>query len=64
MDIALTQAVNDLSGRSFIIDQLMIGITSFGIFALIAAVGAMWWKPIDRLAMRHACVVAGLSLSC
>ena len=41
MDITLTQAVNNLSGREFIIGQLMIGITCFGIFALGAAVGAM-----------------------
>ncbi len=37
MDIALTQFINNLSGRISAFDPVMIAITNYGIYFLVAA---------------------------
>ena len=61
MDIALTQFINNLSGRNPAFDQVMIAITNYGIFVLVAATALLWWKRNRRMEARNACLVAGLS---
>ena len=61
MDIALTQFINNLSGRIPAFDQVMITITNYGIYVLVAATALLWWKRDQRAEARHACLVAGLS---
>lgn len=61
MDVVLTQAINQLAGQSPELDEVMILITRFGIFALVLAVALLWWAPTFRSEIRNACAVAGLS---
>jgi len=61
MDIALTQFINNLSGRNPAVDQVMIAITNYGIYVLVAATALLWWKCDERAEARNACLVAGLS---
>ena len=53
--------INSLAGTNPVLDHVMIAITSYGIFVLIFADALLWWKQDQRLAMRNACIVAGLS---
>ena len=61
MDIALTQFINNLSGRVPALDLVMIAITNYGIYFLVAATVLLWWKRYQRAEARNACLVAGLS---
>ena len=61
MDIALTQLINNLSGRIPAFDLVMIAVTNYGIYALVAATALLWWKRDQRAEARNACLVAGLS---
>ena len=60
-DIALTQAINGLAGRSGLLDQLLTWVSAFGVPAMIIAVALQWWRRTERTAVRHVLVAAGLS---
>lgn len=61
MDIFLTQAINHLAGQTPTLDDVMIAITRFGIFALVLVVILLWWRPNFRSETRNACLIAGFS---
>lgn len=61
MDGSITQWINAAAGTSRPLDQIMIGITTFGLPVLIGLVVLQWWSKHDRPHVRHTAVVAGLS---
>ena len=63
MDIALTQFINNLSGRIPAFDPAMVAITNYGIYVLVACTALLWWKRDKRAEARNACLVAGISFS-
>ena len=60
-DIAITQAVNGLSGRWPPLDFAMLAVTYSGVPAMALAVAAQWWRVPKRSALRHDIVAAGLT---
>lgn len=61
MDVAITQWINAAAGANPALDTVMIGVTTFGVPFLIACVALQWWSKTDRVHVRHAAIVAGLS---
>lgn len=61
VDIAITQAINSLSGRSPPIDFLVSQVSALAVPALIFLVAIQWWRRANRLHVRHVLVAAGLS---
>lgn len=61
LDVAITQAINGLAGKSAILDQLMIWVSAFGVPVLVLAVAAQWWPKAGREHSRHVLVAAGFS---
>lgn len=60
LDVAVTQAINALSGQE-VVDAVMIGISQWGVPLLVLAVAGQWWSGADRRAKRHVLVAAGLA---
>lgn len=60
-DVAVTQAINSLSGRIGAVDFLMIWISAAGVPILIAAVVVQWWRKAFRQHVRHVLIASGLS---
>jgi undecaprenyl-diphosphatase len=61
VDFIITQWINNFSGNSAALDQLMIAITTFGVPFMVLLVALQWWSKKPNAHMRHACVAAGLS---
>ncbi|BAB53701.1 phosphatase PAP2 family protein [Mesorhizobium japonicum] len=61
MDVAITQWINAAAGTNTALDKMMVGVTTFGVPLLIACVALQWWSKTDRVHVRHATIVAGLS---
>ncbi|MDN5927084.1 MAG: phosphatase PAP2 family protein [Hyphomicrobiales bacterium] len=61
MDGSITQWINGAAGTSHILDLTMIGVTTFGVPVLVALVVVQWWTGRNRMHVRHATIVAGLS---
>ena len=59
LDVAVTQGVNGLAGKSAIIDFLMIWVSRIGVPILVAAVALQWWRNADRAHVRHVLLAAG-----
>jgi undecaprenyl-diphosphatase len=61
LDVAVTQAINGLAGKSVSMDLLMIWISAVGVPVLVLAVAGQWWRRTDRRHTRHVLIAAGLS---
>ena len=61
LDIAATQAINGLAGKSGVLDHCMIWISAIGVPILIVAVAIQWWRKDDRRHVRHVLLATGLS---
>jgi len=61
LDLAVTQAINDWTGASAILDFIMIWASNIGVQLLVVAVIALWWRRTERRYTRHVAVSAGLS---
>src|SRR5690242_7977761 len=60
-DTQVTGWINSLSGRSPVLDLLMLAITWAGIPFLVLAVAAQWWSRGGSRSQRHATIACGLS---
>ncbi len=61
MDEAITHWINAPAGSIPALDMTMIAITKFGVPLLILSVILQWWSKTDRIHIRHAVIVAGIS---
>ena len=61
LDVAATQAINSLAGKSGVLDHCMIWISAIGVPILIVAVAIQWWRKDDRRHVRHVLLATGLS---
>lgn len=61
IDVAATQALNHLAGRSALLDFSMVAISTIAVPLLILLVALQWWRRRDRLHVRHVLVAAGVS---
>lgn len=61
LDVAVTQAINSLAGKSALVDSLMIWVSAIGVPVLILAVAGQWWRKGDRPHTRHVLIAAGFS---
>jgi undecaprenyl-diphosphatase len=61
LDASATRAVNALSGKTPILDHLMIWVSVWGVPLMILAVALQWWPRLDREGERHIIVTAGLA---
>ncbi|HEV2595043.1 MAG TPA: phosphatase PAP2 family protein [Sphingomicrobium sp.] len=61
IDVGATQAINQLAGRSSLLDFCMVGVSAVAVPLLILTVALQWWRRRDRLHVRHVLVAAGLS---
>lgn len=61
LDVQVTSWINALSGRSHLLDLLMIAVTYAGVPVLILAVAAQWWLGGSLRAERHVIAACGLS---
>lgn len=61
LDVYLTQALNNIAGKSGLLDILMTGVSAWGVPILVLAVAVQWWWKPDRLHHRHVLVATGLS---
>lgn len=62
LDVAATQAINGLAGKSSLLDFCMVGVCTAAVPLLVLAVALQWWRRSDRVHVRHMLVAAGLSL--
>ena len=61
IDVAATQTINQLAGRSSPFDSLMVEVSTIAVPLLILAVALQWWRRRDQTHVRHVLVAAGLS---
>jgi undecaprenyl-diphosphatase len=61
LDVAITQSINGLAGKSAILDFLMIWVSKIGVAVMVAAVALQWWRKADRPHVRHVLLAAGAS---
>lgn len=61
MDVTVTQAINQLSGKNPFMDSLFIAVSAYGIPVLVAAVALQWWRKDERPTIRHTLLSAGFS---
>lgn len=61
IDVAATQAINQLAGRASVLDFCMVGVSTIAVPLLIVVVAFQWWRRRERLHVRHVLVAAGLS---
>ena len=63
MDSSATAFVNGLSGYSPILDRIAVAVTTYGAFAIVAAVAVRWWwyGKADRMRERHLAILCGAS---
>lgn len=61
LDVALTRAINALSGQNAILDSSLVHASAWGVPLLVLAVAAQWWSGADRDRNRHTLVAAGAS---
>lgn len=59
LDVAITQAINGLAGKSALIDFLMVWVSAIGVPVIVLTVAGQWWKKVDRQHIRHVLVAAG-----
>lgn len=60
MDAELSGWINGLAGVPFW-DDLMVGISAYGVSLMAALVAMQWWSVADRRHIRHVILVAGLA---
>jgi undecaprenyl-diphosphatase len=65
IDDSTTAWVNGLSGRSSALDLSMVALTTYGAFAIVAAVAIRWWwtGAADKMRERYLAVVSGASVT-
>lgn len=61
LDVAVTQAINGLTGKSALIDFLMVWVSGIGIPVLVLIVAGQWWRKGARKHTRHVLIAAGFS---
>lgn len=61
LDVLLTQAINQLAGRSSAADLVMIWAAGIGVQVMVLAVALQWWRRAGRPHVRHVLVAAGLT---
>ena len=61
MDEAITQWINSATGKSGLLDAIMISLTQYGVPLLVLLVVLQWWSRHERQHVRHTCIAAGLS---
>jgi len=61
MDSALTTWINAISGHWSLVDAVMVFCAEWGVPIIIGATVALWWLGQDRLAARHACIIAAIA---
>ena len=61
IDVTATQAVNQLAGKSSLLDFIMVEVSTIAVPILVLAVALQWWRRCDRLHVRHVLTAAGLS---
>ena len=63
IDDAATAFVNGFAGRSPALDAVMVAVTSYGAYAIVAAVAVRWWWTggADKLRERHLAILCGAS---
>ncbi|KAA0015302.1 phosphatase PAP2 family protein [Salinicola corii] len=63
IDSNLTSLINGLSGRSSLLDWLMIAITHLGLPLMALCVVPLWWFRVNRSEMRYLAISAALTLT-
>ena len=60
IDTAATSFVNGLSGNP-VLDAVMVAVTNYGAFAIVAAVAIRWWWTgnADKMRERHLAILCG-----
>jgi hypothetical protein len=63
IDRFVTAYLNDLSGHIPTLDGIMVMVTGYGAFAIVAAVAIRWWwnGSAHKLRERHLAILCGLS---
>jgi undecaprenyl-diphosphatase len=63
IDRSVTTTLNGLSGHIPALDGTMEGVTTYGAYAIVAAVAIRWWWTggADKLRERHLAILCGLS---
>src|SRR5260370_34315344 len=63
IDRSVTTYLNGLSGHLPALDSIMVIVTGYGAFAIVAAVAIRWWwtGSADKLRERHLTILCGLS---
>jgi undecaprenyl-diphosphatase len=64
LDRAITTYLNGLSGHNPPLDGIMVMVTGYSAFAIVAAVAIRWWWTgrTDKLRERHLAILCGLSV--
>lgn len=63
IDASVTAFINGLSGNPTL-DAVMIAVTSYGAFLIIAAVAIRWWwNGADKMCERHLAILCGGSVT-
>ncbi len=65
IDRAVTTYLNGPSGHIPALDSIMMVVTGYGAFAIVAAVAIRWWwnGNADKLRERHLAILCGLSVA-
>jgi undecaprenyl-diphosphatase len=65
IDESTTAWANGLSGQSSVLDSAMVALTTYGAFAIVAAVAIRWWwtGAADKMRERYLAIVSGASVA-
>jgi undecaprenyl-diphosphatase len=65
-DRSATAFINQLSGRSPVIDTAVVALSIYGVYVIVAAVVVRWWwiGKSNKLRERYLAIVCGVSAAC
>ena len=65
IDNSLTAFVNGFAGRSPALDAIMVAVTSYGAFVIVAAVAVRWWWTgnADKMRERYLAILCGAAVA-
>jgi undecaprenyl-diphosphatase len=65
-DSVATAAINQFSGRSFLFDAVIMALSVYGVYAIVAAVAVRWWwvGNSNKQRERHLAILCGASVAC
>ncbi len=65
IDNSLTAFINGFAGRSPTLDAIMVAVTNYGAFVIVAAIAVRWWWTgnADKMRERYIAILCGAAVA-